>query len=220
MVRRTYTIRPKAQPNSAFPTGGTGGVYSGRPAAPTFSPFPPCVSTAFRPPIPLSRNYAVCTPNGRGFTSARALTVALADGRVIRIQVEAADIEDAFEAFRLEAFHAKGADAHVDVDFEPPADFAEGENDIVLFTGATWSEPGSVVNGDTNGDSTLALSGHPGVLSETAEAVCLTTDAIVIAAKTGTGLLVRTGLAPNTLEVVRDSEAIAKFLVERGYAAA
>lgn len=150
----------------------------------------------------------------------KALVVALEDGRVIRVQVEAADIEDEFEAFRLEAFHVKGKDAVTTVGFEPPVDFAEGDNDIVLFTGATWSEPGSVVNGATDATATMTFSGHPGLLSETAEVVCLTTDAIVIAAKTGNGMLVRTGLAPNTLDVVRDRDAIAKFLVERGYEAA
>ena len=149
-----------------------------------------------------------------------ALVVALADGRVIRVQVESAEIEADFEAFRLEAFHVKGKDAMTTIGFEAPADFAEGDNDIVLFTGATWSEPGSVVNGITDASATMIFSGHPGMLSETAVMVCITTDAIVIAAKTGNGMLVRTGLAPNTVDVVRDRDAIAKFLLERGYQSA
>ena len=143
--------------------------------------------------------------------------MALEDGRVIRVQVESAEIEDDLEAFRLEAFHVKGKDAVTTVGFEAPVDFAEGDNDIVLFTGATWSEPGSVVNGASEPDATMTFSGHPALLSETAVVVCLTTDAIVIAAKTGNGLLVRTGLAPHTIDVVRDRDAIAKFLLERGY---
>ena len=149
-----------------------------------------------------------------------ALVVALADGRVIRVQVESAEIEADFEAFRLEAFHVKGKDAVTTIGFEAPADFGEGDNDIVLFTGATWSEPSSVVNGNTDARATMVFSGHPGLLSETAVMVCITTDAIVIAAKTGNGILVRTGLAPNSIDVVRDRDVIAKFLLERGYQSA
>jgi len=42
----------------------------------------------------------------------------------------------------------------------------------------------------------------------------------VIATTTGTGLLLRVGLKPGTVDVVRDQETIAAFLLERGYSTA
>jgi len=139
------------------------------------------------------------------------MSIALADGRAVRLLVGAADIEDAFEAFRLDATIDAAADNRLgaDIGMTPAGagDFAAGANDIVLFTGATWSD----------GGASMHFSGHPGQLPETAEVVCLTTDAIVVAATTGNGMLIRTGLKPYTLEVVRERSAISAFLRERGY---
>ncbi len=156
----------------------------------------------------------------RGFTAAElSFTVVLADGSGVTVQVEAADVEDAFEAFRLEAVNDPAPDAHG----EEAGDFAAGSNDIVLFTGASWSEQGAqptpqtLTDGKMPAASSMHFSGHPGQLSETADVVCITTDAIVVAATTGFGLLVRTGLKPYSLEVVRDPETISAFLLERGY---
>ena len=155
-----------------------------------------------------------------GFTvTDLAFSVTLADGTGVRIQVEAADVEDAFEAFRIEAL----SDPSPDESLERAGDFGIGGNDVVLFTGATWSEAGarptdeSLADTDLPSASSMGFSGHPGQLSETADVVCLTTDAVVIAANTGYGLLVRTGLKPYSLEVVRDRDAISQFLRERGY---
>jgi hypothetical protein len=157
-----------------------------------------------------------------GFTvSELAFIVTLADGSAVRLQVGAADVEDAFEAFRIEAETEIGADAAG----EAPGDFGEGGNDVVLFTGATWSESGVAPTEDSLAgsplpvSSSMGFSGHPGQLSETADVVCLTTDAVVFAAGTGAGLLVRTGLKPYSLDVIRDHETIATFLRERGYRA-
>ena len=61
------------------------------------------------------------------------------------------------------------------------------------------------------------LSGHPGQISETAAAVCLTTDAVVVATPVGTGFLIRTGLQPTALEVTDDPAELDLFLRERGY---
>jgi len=155
--------------------------------------------------------------------SALAFTVSLADGSGIRIQVGAADVEDAFEAFRIEAAGDAEPEPGMDDASEPPGDFASGGNDVVLFTGAVWSERDarptdeSLAGSDLPAASSMGFSGHPGQLSETADVVCLTTDAVVFAAATGSGLLVRTGLKPYSLEVVRDREEIATFLRERGY---
>ena len=138
----------------------------------------------------------------------------LVTGEVILIETEPADVEEAFETFRL--------NARVTTSDTPPTDaageFGLGRNDVVLFTGATWT----VANPDALGvklreGAAMHFSGHPGQLAEDAEIVCLTTDAIVIATTTGTGLLLRVGLKPGTVDVIDDQTAIATFLVERGY---
>lgn len=156
----------------------------------------------------------------RGFTAAeRSFNVVLADGTGINVHVGAADVEDSFEAFRLEALSNPSPEAHG----EPAGDFSAGSNDVVLFTGASWSEQAAqptletVINGKLPDTSLMNFSGHPGQLSDTADVVCLTTDAIVVAATTGAGLLVRTGLKPYSLDMVRDAETISAFLRERGY---
>ncbi len=142
------------------------------------------------------------------------VTIHLVTGEAVRIETEAADVEDAFETFRL--------NARVDTEAGPPSDaageFGLGRNDVVLFTGATWT----VANPETLGvelrdGAAMHFSGHPGQLTADAEIVCLTTDAIVIATTTGTGLLLRVGLKPGSVDVVSDQEAIAAFLLERGY---
>lgn len=143
-----------------------------------------------------------------------AVTVHLVTGEAIRIETEGADVEDAFETFRL--------NARLDPSPPPPTDaageFGLGRNDVVLFTGATWTVTSTEALGvELREGAAMHFSGHPGQLSEDAEIVCLTTDAIVIATTTGKGLLVRIGLKPGTVEVIHDQEAIAAFLVERGY---
>lgn len=153
------------------------------------------------------------------FVSEGAVEVRLADGSGVRIVVEAADVEDKFEAFKLHAC----ADAVADVGMEDVSAFAEGGNDVVLFTGVTWSEPVADVVGADLAGSALApgavmhFSGHPGQLSETADVVCITTDAFVVANPRGVGLLVRTGLKPYSVQVIRDRATISEFLFERGY---
>ncbi len=144
-----------------------------------------------------------------------AVTVVLADGTGICVQVEAADVEDAFEAFRITA----SVDPLPMVYGEAIADFAEGGNDVVVFTGATWSEPnGATREPIISQTAVVHFSGHPGQISDSAEIVCLTSDALVVATASGTGVLMRTGLKPYSLEVVRDPSAVRAFLLERGYA--
>ncbi len=147
-----------------------------------------------------------------------AVTVVLADERAVIIQVEAADVEDAFEAFRLMAM----IDPTPMVYGEAFEAFAHPGNDIVLFTGATWSEPNAQLR-DPLSDPLIAqpavmhFSGHPGQLSDTAEIVCITTDAVVVATSEGKGMLIRTGLKPYSLDVVHDPALVRAFLLERGY---
>lgn len=144
-----------------------------------------------------------------------AVTVVLADGTGVCIQVEAADIEDAFEAFRLTAT----IDPSPMVYGDAMSAFAEPGNDIVLFTGATWSEQNAQTRDPiVSQTGVMSFSGHPGQLSDTADIVCITTDAVVIATASGVGMLIRTGLKPYSLEVVHDPVAVRTFLIERGYA--
>jgi hypothetical protein len=143
-----------------------------------------------------------------------AITVVLADGTGVCIQVEAADVEDAFEAFRLTA----SVDPSPMVYGDYIEAFADAGNDVVVFTGATWSEANATTRDPIISETAVVhFSGHPGQISETAEIVCLTSDAVVIASSTGIGLLIRTGLKPYSLEVVRDPTAVRTFLLERGY---
>lgn len=144
----------------------------------------------------------------------RVVTIHMVTGEAVRIETEAADVEDAFETFRL--------NARTDPTPPPPTDaageFGLGRNDVVLFTGATWTVTNTEALGvELRDGAAMHFSGHPGQLADDAEIVCLTTDAIVIATTTGTGLLVRVGLKPGTVDVVSDQTAIAAFLVERGY---
>ena len=145
----------------------------------------------------------------------RVLTIHLVTGEAVRVECEPADVEDLFETFRL--------NAAVDKEPPPPTDaageFGLGRNDVVLFTGATWTvaDPEAQLGVELRDGAAMHFSGHPGQLPEDAEVVCLTTDAFVVATTTGTGLLVRVGLKPGSVDVVSDPAVIANFLLERGY---
>jgi hypothetical protein len=140
--------------------------------------------------------------------------VQLTDGATVRIAVVGAEVEPDFEALRLAATVSVGGAGAV----EPAGDFAAGSNDVVLFSGATWIEqPPPAAAGPMEPGRVLQFTGHPGQTSASAAAVCLTTDAAVVATATGVGLLVRLALRPYAREVVRDPIALAAFLRERGY---
>ncbi|MDQ8158650.1 MAG: hypothetical protein P3B76_07690 [Gemmatimonadota bacterium] len=145
------------------------------------------------------------------------VTVVLQDQRAVRIQCDTADVESLFDAYRLQA-EVESAEGMYGVPVEA---FASGNNDIVLFTGVTWSEPHGAVRAEGMAEgAVMHFSGHPGQLSDTAEVVCVTTDAFVIAAGDGSGMLIRTGLRPGSVEVERNPEKVRAFLVDRGYSAA
>lgn len=146
-----------------------------------------------------------------------SITVVLQDLRAVRIQSDTADVESLFDAYRLQA-EIESAEGLYGVPVEA---FANGNNDIVLFTGVTWSEPHGAVRAEGVAEhSVMHFSGHPGQLTDTAEVVCVTTDAFVIAATDGSGVLIRTGLRPGSVEVERNPEKVRAFLVDRGYSAA
>lgn len=146
-----------------------------------------------------------------------SVTVVLQDQRAVRIQSDTADVESLFDAYRLQA-DIEDAEGMYGVPVEA---FANGNNDIVLFSGVTWSEPQGAVRGEGMAEgSVMHFSGHPGQLTDTAEVACVTTDAFVIAASDGSGVLIRTGLRPGSVEVERNPEKVRAFLVDRGYSAA
>ena len=97
-----------------------------------------------------------------------SITVVLQDQRAVRIQSDTADVESLFDAYRLEA-EVQSADGMYGVPIEA---FANGNNDIVLFTGVTWSEPAGTVRAEgLSENSVMHFSGHPGQLTDTAEVV-------------------------------------------------
>ncbi len=144
-----------------------------------------------------------------------AVTVVLTDGTGVYIQVEAADVEAAFEAFRLTASVDPSPMVYGDV----AEAFAAAGDDVVMFTEATWSEPNGATRDPIISETAVVhFSGHPGQISDSAEIVCLTSDAVVIASGTGVGPLNRTGLKPYSLAGGAQSRVpVYHFLLERGY---
>lgn len=166
-----------------------------------------------------------------------SFVVRLANAVEVRIGVERATVEPEFDAFRLVATSGDAAmlpavSSHGA--FHEAPDLTVGRNDVVLFTGATWIEGGPDGEGDGGGarvattsgpiatgrEQSVQFSGHPGQIPESAAAVCLTTDALVVASPIGTGFLVRTGVRPYAVEVTDIASDIARFLTARGYESA
>lgn len=148
--------------------------------------------------------------------AADAVRVALADGLAVEIRADLADLDPALQAARLRAdlVADPGTDAPAG---ESAGSFAAGGNDVVIFRSATWAEARAEGAGDGAPHAVVQFTGSP--LQRTAHAVaaCTVDDAVVVAASDGTGLLVRCGLRPGTLDVVADRVAIARFLAERHY---
>ena len=158
-----------------------------------------------------------------------SFTVLLADGDSVRVEMEPVDVEGVFDAHRVSASVNAVPKTEEELDGDLPKDwptepvvkprsFAVGGNEVVTFSGASWSEPT-----DQNLVAQLGLaavmtfSGASTSLSDTAEIVCITTDAFVVASSTGEGILVRSGLKPESVEFVDDQTDVRKFLVARGY---
>ena len=158
-----------------------------------------------------------------------SFTVQLADGDAVRVEMEPVDVEGVFDAYRVSASvnavprteEELDGDTPKDWPTEPviyPASFANGGNEVVLFSGASWSEPPMPELAATLGPTAvMTFSGASSSCSETAEIVCITTDAFVVASPSGEGLLVRSGLKPESVELVDDQAAVRSFLVDRGY---
>jgi len=154
--------------------------------------------------------------------------IRLADGTAVRIEIDRHDIEPGFAAVCLVADGLTGDDAHADLPgatVHDTTDLGLGGNDVVLFTGATWLATTAVQSDDARLDASgmeavLQQAGTPADIPETAEAVCLTHDAIVIASPVGTGCLIRIASIAGRLEVITDRAVIAAFLTMRSYASA
>lgn len=159
-----------------------------------------------------------------------SFTVQLAGGDTVRVEAEPVDVEGVFDAYRLTASVNAVPRSEEELDGDTPKDWPTGPlrspgslasagNDVVLFSGASWSEPSDAATlAQFDESATMTFSGHPGQISDTAEIVCITTDAFVVASTTGEGLLIRTGLKPESLDIVSDAGAVRAFLHERGYA--
>lgn len=152
-----------------------------------------------------------------------AFVVRLADARVVRIRIEQSPVEPDFEVARIRADVVDG-DLEGVGDVRDPGDFAATtRHDVVLLSGATWIEgEARAVRGDDadaagDGAGAVQFSGNPMQIADAARAACVTTDAVVVATSAGSGVLVRTGVRPRTIEVVTDREEIAQFLQGRGY---
>lgn len=159
-----------------------------------------------------------------------SFTVRLLDGNTVRVEMEPVDVEGVFDAYRVSASVNAIPKTEEELDGDTPKDwptepvvaprsFAGGDNDVVLFTGASWSEPADAALVAQLGPSAvMTFSGASSQLTDTAEIVCITTDAFVVASAEGEGVLVRSGLKPESIEFVDDQVEVRKFLVERGYA--
>lgn len=166
-----------------------------------------------------------------------SFTVHLADGNTVRIEIEPADVEGVFDAYRVSASVNAVPRTEAEMDGDTPKDwptgpielpegFASGGNDVVLFTGASWSEPGSAdiaaqlaaqLGTALDANAVCTFSGNTTQVTDSAEIVCITTDALVIASVGGDGLLLRAGLKPESVQIVRDPGAVRAFLKERSY---
>ncbi len=154
-----------------------------------------------------------------------AVTVRLADGTAVRIEVDRHDIEPGFAAVCLVGESITDASAHEDVAQAmriETSDLGLGGNDVVLFSGATWLSTSRVESSDDRVDASgleavVQQAGTPIDVPDDAEAVCLTHDALVIASPVGTGCLVRIASIAGRLEVITDRAVIAAFLTMRSY---
>lgn len=151
----------------------------------------------------------------------RSVVVTTAEAEMICLSAERADVEPLLEAIRLRADRIPPDEGSQEPgDPVEVGDLSRGRNDVVLFTGETWAEAPPAHDGNGDGASaaqTLQMSGRAGQRPLSATAVCTTTDAIVVAAATGEGMLIRLGVRPMTIEIVTERAAIARFLLQRGY---
>lgn len=159
-----------------------------------------------------------------------SFTALLADGDFVRVEMEPVDVEGVFDAYRVSASVNPVPKTEEELDGDTPKDWptepisapgslANDGNDVVLFTGASWSEPHNAsLEAQLGPSAVMTFSGASSQLSETAEIVCITTDAFVVASTSGEGILVRSGLKPESVEVVSDQTLVRRFLIDRGYA--
>lgn len=147
-------------------------------------------------------------------TTDGSLTVQLASGAAVRVAVEGEEFEPELAAFRLSASVLPPIPEVAAV----ATDFAAGKNQLVIFQGETWLARPAIPLPTAMGEKArLRFTGGTGKCPPSADVVCSTTDALVIATPLGTGLLARVGGSPYTLEIVEDQAVIAAFLHDRGF---
>lgn len=163
-------------------------------------------------------------PWARMETTEHEVAITTTDDVAVVLSVERADIEALLEVSRLRADVAAGPDASLAGGRDVPVrDLGHGRNDVVLFSGESWMEEVATSAGadgadGAGGGQVMQFTGRAGQRPASATMVCTTTDAIVVAASTGEGVLIQIGVRPATLDVEQDRVAIARFLVQRGYA--
>lgn len=147
------------------------------------------------------------------------IAITTTDGVDVLLSAERAEVEDVLEVIRVRADVVSSDDSHVPAaQHLPVEDLGRGRNDVVLFAGETWAIEAPPAGENVATRQQAQFTGRPGQRPPDAVIVCTTTDSLVVAASSGEGMLIRLGVRPMTLEVVRDRVEIARFLVRRGYA--
>ena len=141
------------------------------------------------------------------------VTVRLAQGGAVRVHVDAMEIEPGFHVASVVAEVVPLDVALPDGEpLEGAFPFSEGGNDVLVFRGVSWLESLP----DLGDDVTVQFSGPAHLAPAEPEAVCDTTEAVVVLAREER-LVIRVGLRPGHLDMIRDPEEVADFLETWGY---
>lgn len=149
--------------------------------------------------------------------------IELENGHSVRIEVDRHDIEPGFAATCIVADSIDPGQYAPDLDDAESIDisFMESDNnEVVLFTGATWLSASTLGgNGEVAQglEAVVQQSGSPADIPESAEAVCISNDALLAASPSGLGCLIRLASVAGRMEVITDRAVIAAFLTLRSW---
>jgi len=143
--------------------------------------------------------------------SEQQVDVRLASGAVVRIDVDARDLEARFECFRIRARvigqHAMGARESM---------FDAGLTRLALLRGEEWITAPDGTEGPTVGTAVnMQDNGRPGSRPWLALAACSVDDAVLLEGPDGRQLVIRCAVMPCTLALFSDSNGIGSFVAER-----